>query len=56
MRFFYKFETKLMLKIWMKTALQIILAKIIGALAFHPSYASESGDEFCQIMDKRYGS
>jgi hypothetical protein len=40
----------------MKTALQIISAKIIRALAFHRTYASTSGDEFSHTMVKRYGS
>jgi hypothetical protein len=40
----------------MKTALQIILAKIMRAMNFHRFHASKTGNEFSKIPDNRYGS
>jgi hypothetical protein len=45
-----------MLKIKMKTALQIILAKIMGAMTFHPHPAFGSVDELSEAWNKHFGS
>jgi hypothetical protein len=45
-----------MLKFKMKTALQIILAKIMEAIAFHRTHAFASGDELTEAWNKYYGS
>jgi len=45
-----------MLKFKMKTALQIILAKIIEAIAFHSAHAVASGIELSEAWNKQYGS
>jgi len=40
----------------MKTALHIILAKIMEALTFHPHPAFCSIDEFCESWNKQFRS
>jgi len=54
--FFHKFETKLMLKIKMKTALQIFSVKITAVLSLHREAAFAICTGFFNALNKKDGS